>query len=53
MKILGVELMNSGYGVSVDDIVSEHTYTWIARSLVPWQSGGQHPDMSAGGAAVQ
>lgn len=44
MKILGIELMNSGYGVSVDDIVSEHSYTWIANSLVPWISQGVHPD---------
>jgi hypothetical protein len=45
MKILGVELMNSGYGVSIDDIVSEHSYTFIATGLVPWISQGMHPDM--------
>lgn len=45
MKILGVELMNSGYGVSVDDIVSEHSYTYIAMGYLPWQSQGLHPDM--------
>jgi len=38
MKILGCELMNSGYGVSIDDIVSEHSYTYIAHGLLPWQS---------------
>ena len=52
MKILGVELMNSGYGISVDDIVSEHSYTWIAHGLVPWQSQGIHTDMSGGSAAM-
>jgi hypothetical protein len=36
MKILGCELMNSGYGVSIDDIVSEHSYTYIAHGLIPW-----------------
>jgi hypothetical protein len=45
MKILGVELMNNGYGVSIDDIVSEHSYTFIATGIVPWQSQGVHPDM--------
>jgi hypothetical protein len=44
MKVLGVELMNNGYGVSIDDIVSEHSYTFIATGLVPWQSQGTHPD---------
>ncbi len=45
MKILGVELMNSGYGVSVDDIVSEHSFTYIAHGMLPWTSQGTHPDM--------
>jgi len=45
MKILGVELMNSGYGVSVDDIVSEHSFTYIAHGMLPWTSQGVHPDM--------
>jgi len=46
MKILGLELMNSGYGVSIDDIVSEHSYTYIAHGLIPWVSQGLHPDMA-------
>lgn len=36
MKILGVELLNEGYGVSVDDVVSEMQYTWIGRMVIPW-----------------
>jgi hypothetical protein len=44
MKILGCEIMNGGYGVSVDDIVSEHSYTYIAMGLVPWITQGRHPD---------
>jgi len=47
MKILGCELMNSGYGVSIDDIVSEHSYTYIAHGLIPWVSQGVHKDMLA------
>ncbi len=45
MKVLGVELMNSGYGVSVDDIVSEHSFTYIAHGMLPWVSQGLHTDM--------
>ena len=37
MQILGVELLNSGYGVSIDDIVSEHSYTYIAHGMLPWR----------------
>jgi hypothetical protein len=37
MQILGIELLNSGYGVSIDDIVSEHSYTYIAHSILPWR----------------
>jgi hypothetical protein len=37
MQVLGVELLNSGYGVSIDDIVSEHQYTYIAASVMPWR----------------
>jgi hypothetical protein len=45
MKILGVELMNSGYGVSVDDIVSEHSFTYLAHGMLPWISQGVHSSM--------
>lgn len=37
MEINGIELMNSGYGIGVDDIVAEHSYTYIAKSIVPWK----------------
>jgi hypothetical protein len=37
--------MNSGFGISVDDIVAEHSYTYIAHGLLPWKSEGMHPDM--------
>jgi hypothetical protein len=36
MKILGVELLNEGYGVSIDDIVSEQQFTYVARQVIPW-----------------
>lgn len=37
MKIFGVELLNENSGVSIDDIVTEQQYTYVARSIVPWQ----------------
>ncbi len=40
MRIFGVELLNEGYGVSIDDIVSEQQLTYIARTLVGWKPVG-------------
>lgn len=37
MKIYGVELLNENSGVSIDDIVTEQQYTYIARSIIPWR----------------
>lgn len=34
-RIYGVEILNSGSGLSVDDIVTEAQYTFVARSLSP------------------
>jgi hypothetical protein len=45
MKVLGVELLNGGWGVSVDDIVCEHSYTYIARGIIPWLTQGRHLSM--------
>jgi hypothetical protein len=38
MRIYGVEILNEGYGVSIDDIVSEQQMTYVARTLVAWQN---------------
>jgi hypothetical protein len=40
MRIYGVEILNEGYGVSIDDIVSEQQMTYVARTLAGWQSLG-------------
>jgi hypothetical protein len=40
MKIFGVELLNENSGVSIDDIVTEQQYTYIARSITPWYFDG-------------
>lgn len=36
MRIYGVELLNEGYGVSIDDIVSEQQHTYVARTIIGW-----------------
>jgi len=36
MRIYGVELLNENSGVSIDDIVTEQQYTYIAKSITPW-----------------
>ena len=37
MRIIGVELLNEGYGISVDDMVSEQQMTYVARAISPWR----------------
>ena len=36
MSILGAEILNEGSGVSVDDMVNEMAYTYVAREVIPW-----------------
>jgi len=42
MRVLGVEILNEGYGISIDDLMSEMQMTYVARGIVPWTrlSGG-------------
>jgi hypothetical protein len=40
MRIYGVEILNEGSGVSIDDIVLEHQMTFVARTISPWKSDG-------------
>jgi len=37
MSIIGVEIMNEGTGLSIDDIVNEAQYTFVARDINPWK----------------
>lgn len=37
MSILGVELINEGSGISIDDIVTETQMTFVARAIVTWR----------------
>jgi hypothetical protein len=36
MKIFGVEILNEGYGTSIDDAVAEMQATFVARVVEPW-----------------
>lgn len=45
MAVLGCEILNSGAGVSVDDITTDTNMTFIAREVVPWTPGISHPDI--------
>lgn len=38
MRIYGIEIMNEGYGVSIDDMMSEIQNTYLARTIAPWRS---------------
>jgi hypothetical protein len=35
--IIGVEFLNEGWGISVDDLVSEKQYTYLARDVAWWR----------------
>jgi hypothetical protein len=37
MKIFGVEILNEGSGISIDDSVQEMQATFVARFVEPWQ----------------
>jgi hypothetical protein len=41
MTITGVELMNENSGFSIDDIVVEQQYTFIATAISPWKAGSK------------
>ncbi len=36
MVVQGVEIMNSGSGLSIDDITTDETCTFVATGLIPW-----------------
>ena len=38
MKIFGVEILNEGSGISIDDAVTEMQATFVARYVEPWIS---------------
>lgn len=36
MRIFGVEILNEGYGISIDDLLSEMQMTYVCRAITPW-----------------
>jgi len=38
MEVRGVEILNSGSGISVDDISIDQNMTWVATDIIPWQA---------------
>jgi hypothetical protein len=43
MRIFGVEILNEGFGISIDDVQSATQMTYVARAILGWKSLGQHP----------
>jgi hypothetical protein len=41
MRIHGVEILNCGSGMSIDDITTDEACTWIARAITTWEAGTQ------------
>ena len=52
LRIWGVELLNEGYGISVDDMVSEMQMTYVARAISRWRKAGT-PTEGGGVGAVE
>ena len=40
MKVHGVEILNIGSGISIDDISTDESSTYIARAITPWNAKG-------------
>ena len=47
MRIFGIEFLNEGGGVSVDDRTMETQHTFVARSLMPWRRVGRFGEANA------
>jgi hypothetical protein len=46
MEIRGVEILNAGSGVSIDDITTDETMTFICTEIIPWTPRGyQNPSV--------
>lgn len=52
MGIFGVEFLNEGWGISIDDLVSEKQYTYLAR-LVSWWRWLSNPNARDVGRPIQ
>jgi hypothetical protein len=52
MRIFGVEILNEGSGVSIDDAVTEMQATFVARYVDPWSAVASAFDLGVGGESV-
>ena len=52
-KILGIEILNEGSGISVDDAVSEAQATFVARAVEPMQAVQSNFISTVGGTTLQ
>ena len=43
MQIHGVEILNAGSGMSIDDITTDEACTFVARAITPWHNQGFAP----------
>ena len=48
MKVHGVEILNVGSGMSIDDISADESSTYIARAITPWNSSPLVGGVSSG-----
>ncbi len=49
MQIRGVEILNSGQGISVDDLMIDQQMTFVATDIIPWRANKFIPPHSAQG----
>ena len=49
MQISNLELMNCGSGMSIDDITTDESCTFVATSLIPWHLQGYIDPRAPGG----
>lgn len=47
MRLFGIEFLNEGGGVSVDDRTMETQHTFVARYLMPWRKVGRFGNVGA------
>jgi hypothetical protein len=47
MSLKGVEILNEGSGMSIDDIVTEQQMTFVAREVSPWKASSQNSQSTA------
>lgn len=43
MSVLGIEILNSGSGISIDDITTDENFTYVATGATPWRALHSEP----------